>query len=189
MEPILLRYATTNGTLAMFNTTFLDFKQDENGVTTTIKNVLTGHTSQVRSKYLFGCDGGRSPVSSRLDLTWDKRPSGGVAYNVLLNADLNDYMEHTEAQLHLLMQPELDPKYGAGPILRMVKPWKQWLLVLFPQPGTNITPLEQSPESSQELISYVRQAIGDDTVEIEILGVSKWAINETVAAEYSKSRV
>lgn len=55
------------------------------------------------------------------------------------------------------------------------------MFILLPSPdaGTNFNP------SDEEYLRCVKDMIGDDSIPAEILGVSKWLINETVAEYYS----
>ena len=121
LEPILVRYATTGGATVMFNTCFADLEQDDQGCLTTITNIIFGHNLKVRSKYVFGCDGARSPIASKINLAYNVQPSGGVAYNILFNADLSDIMRHQTGHLHWIMQPDAELEHGIAPVLRMVK--------------------------------------------------------------------
>ena len=112
LEPILVRYATTHGVTYSFNTSFQDLEQDSNGCTTTVTNKLIGQPLKIRSRYVFGCDGARSPVAAKIDLAYEVQPSGGVAYNILFNADLGDLMKHQTGHLHWIMQPDAELEHG-----------------------------------------------------------------------------
>lgn len=48
------------------------FEQDEDGVTTLIRNEATGETQEIRSRYLVGCDGAGSRVRRQLDIALDE---------------------------------------------------------------------------------------------------------------------
>ena len=55
------------------------------------------------------------------------------------------------------------------------------MFIMFPKPGTGV---EFDP-SQEEYLQACRNIVGDDSLPIEILGISKWFINETVAEYYS----
>ena len=82
LEPILLREATVLGTPARFNTEFLSFIQDSEGVTSTLKDLLSSRTYTVRSRILVGGDGGRSVIAEQLQIPMVKEPGQGLATNV-----------------------------------------------------------------------------------------------------------
>ncbi len=57
----------------------------------------------------------------------------------------------------------------------------RWMFILLPGPGAGI---DFNP-SHEEYMKYVKATVGDDSLPVEILSVSKWIINEVVAEYYS----
>ncbi|KAL1887189.1 hypothetical protein Sste5346_010364 [Sporothrix stenoceras] len=187
MEPILMRYATLNGFHAKFDTEFVSYVQHEGngGVTTTLKDKVTGATYQVHSRYLFGADGARSNIIRQAEIPLIRRPGQGFAVNVLIKADLSHLMENRMGNLHWILQPGTQsPPWAWIGCMRMVKPWHEWLCILFTAPDS-----PREVRSNEEYIGRIRELIGDDSVDIDVLGVSTWAINETAAEYYSKGDV
>ena len=90
LEPILLRVATQNGFNLRWDTRLVDFVQDEGTgcVRSVIEDTLSGQHITVISPYLCGADGGRSTVAKKLQLPFNNNPGGGLALNVLCEADL-----------------------------------------------------------------------------------------------------
>ena len=130
---------------------------------------------------MFGADGAQSQVVKQVDLPLIRKPGQGLAINVLVKADLSHLVDSRKGNLHWVMQPDRDhPDFGWLGIVRMVKPWNEWMFILFTNRDTdaNITP------THDEYLQRVRELIGDDTP-AEILNVSKWFINEIVAETYS----
>jgi 2-polyprenyl-6-methoxyphenol hydroxylase-like FAD-dependent oxidoreductase len=144
---------------------------------------LTGLEYQIRTKYLFGADGGRSTVAKQLDLPFTALPGGGYATNVLLRADLNHMMEHRQGNLHVVLRLERD--YPFVCVVRMVKPWTEWMFVLFPK-GPD-APMPQ--RSFLEWEEVARDIIGEEGIDVEVLDVSGWVVNETSADVISKGNV
>ena len=67
LEPILLEHAASLPGVTLLNRTQVTaFVQDENGVTATAINLDTGTTQTIRSRYMAGCDGGRSGVRKQI---------------------------------------------------------------------------------------------------------------------------
>lgn len=185
MEPLLMRYATLNGFKSRWDTEFVSFDQDGTGVTTTLRDLLSGAEYQVRSKYLFGADGARSAIVKQAEIPLIRRPGQGFAVNVLMRADLGHLMEHRKGNLHWILQPNIEaPEWGWIGCMRMVKPWHEWLCIIFPSPTA-----ERKIRSNDEYMTRIKELIGDDSVDIEILGVSTWAINETAAEYYINKNV
>lgn len=186
MEPILLRYATINEFTCRFDTKFISFTQDATGVTTILHDEVSGTSYQVRSKYLFGADGARSEVLRQLELPLDIRPDQGLAFNVHFRADLSNHMKFRPGVLHWLFQPDKQhPDFGWSCIARMVKPWFEWMFIVLPERGKESI---KNP-SAEDWCNRMREFIGDDSIPIELLNVSKWRINDVVAEKYSKDKV
>ena len=188
LEPILVDHATRNGFECRFNTEFLDFQEDRKDETilSTIKDLLTGETYLIRSRYLFGADGARSQVVRQLGLPLDRKPGQGLAINVLIKADLSHLMEHRMGNLHWILQPDLDyPDFAWACIARMVKPWHEWMFILFPTPGkgTDFNP------TREQYLKRIKELIGDSSVDVDILSISKWFVNEIVAEQYSRGNM
>ncbi|HLU19563.1 MAG TPA: FAD-dependent monooxygenase [Pusillimonas sp.] len=68
-----------------------DFEQDAEGVTAQIECLQTGKIEQVRSRYLVGCDGGRSLVRTRLNVPMSGRSN--MARFVSIYFRCPDFME------------------------------------------------------------------------------------------------
>ncbi len=166
----------------------MSFQEDSSSgvITTTLRDNVNGQQYQIRSRFLFGADGAKSEVLRQLDLPLIKKPGQGLAINVLVKADLSHLVEHRMGNLHWILQPDVEhPDFAWIGVVRMVKPWKEWMFIFFPAPGagTSFKPTEQ------DYLKRVREFIGDDSIPAEILNVSKWYINEIVAEQYSKGDV
>ncbi|KAE8406396.1 FAD binding domain-containing protein [Aspergillus pseudonomiae] len=186
LEPALVRYATQHGFNARFNTSFVEFTEDDSGriLSTLYDEVLKQHYT-VRSKYLFGADGARSRIMKQLQIPLISKPGKGVAINVLVKADLSNLIKHRMGNLHFILQPDRPHSlFGWLCIARMVKPWHEWMFILFPhQQSWNLSP------SNDEYVGHIRSLIGDSSIDVTILGVSQWNINEIVAERYSMKNV
>ncbi|MBN6743409.1 FAD-dependent monooxygenase, partial [Acidithiobacillus sp. MC6.1] len=68
MEPILLSNAAKRGADTLLNTEYISHTQDDTGVTTILKDRLSGEEFSVRSEYLIGADGARSKVAEDIGL-------------------------------------------------------------------------------------------------------------------------
>ncbi|KAH8799728.1 FAD binding domain-containing protein [Xylogone sp. PMI_703] len=187
LEPILIRHATLNGFRCRWDTKFVSFVQEPDGssVTTTLHDSVTSQNYRVRSKYLFGADGARSLIMKQLEIPMIQRPGQGFAVNILMEADMAHLMGNRMGNLHWILTPDKEyPEHAWIGCIRMVKPWHEWLCIIFPAPGA-----ERKARSEAEYIERVREFIGDDSVKVEIKGISTWMINETAAEEYSKGNV
>jgi hypothetical protein len=87
------------------------------------------------------------------------------------------------------MQPDVELEHGIAPVLRMVKPYYEWLLVVFPKPGMDIKAFGSSTKATTQVFDLLKKVVGDDSVLIEVLDISGWRINETAAESYSKGNM
>lgn len=183
LEPILVRKAIQSGFQARFSTALETFSEDPETkfITATVRDKLSNMQYKIRTKYLLGADGAQSRVMKQLDVPLIRKPGQGVAINVLVKTDLSHLVGSRKGNLHWIIQPDREhPDFGYMGLIRMVKPWDEWMFILFPNRDwdSSIQP------SNEQYLQRVRELIGDDTP-AEILNVSKWFINEIVAEKYS----
>ncbi|KAE8361000.1 FAD binding domain-containing protein [Aspergillus caelatus] len=186
LEPILARHAVLHGFDTRFNTSFVNFTEDEHGrIVSTVHDDLLQHQYTIRSKYLFGADGARSRIMKQLQIPLIAQPGKGVAINVLVKADLTNLMKTRMGNLHFILQPDRPhPDFGWLCIARMVKPWHEWMFILFPH-----RKLWDAKPSNEEYIQHIRSLIGDPSIDVDVLSVAQWNINEIVAESYSRKNV
>ncbi len=92
-------------------------------------------------------------------------------------------MEHCQGNLHFAMRFEKD--YPFVTVMRMVKPYNEWMIIHFPK-GPDAPAPERSKEEWKEI---ALDLFGDPTLDVEILDVSPWMIHETSADVISKGNV
>lgn len=184
MEPILLTAATSRGTSLRINTELISFTQDDDGVTTTVLDRLTGDEYQIRSKYLIGADGGNSRVMSQLGLPLAGEMGMGGSISVVFEADLTDLVEHRPGDMYWFIQPGVGHDGNGIGVLRMVRPWTKWMAVW----GYDVD--QGAPDLTDELgASIAHQIIGDDTIPVRVESVSTWAVNHVYATDNQAGRV
>lgn len=184
MEPLLFKTACQRGTQARMSTEYISHMQDADGVTTTCRDRLTKKEFTIRSKYLIGADGGKSLVAEHAGLPFEGKMGVGGSMNILFRADLSKYVAHRPSVLYWVMQPGADVGGIGMGLVRMVRPWNEWLIVW----GYDINGPE--PEVTEEFATGVaRQLIGDPDLKIELLSANIWTVNNFYATQTSKGRV
>ncbi|MGB8814359.1 MAG: FAD-dependent monooxygenase [Paracoccaceae bacterium] len=184
MEPLLFKTACQRGTQARMSTEYLSHVQDAQGVTTTCRDRLSGKELTIRAKYLIGADGGKSLVAEHAGLPFEGKMAVGGSMNILFKADLSKYVAHRPSVLYWVMQPGADVGGIGMGLVRMVRPWNEWLIVW----GYDINGPE--PEVTPEFATGVaRQLIGDPDLKIELLSANIWTVNNFYATQTSKGRV
>ncbi|MYU25093.1 FAD-dependent monooxygenase [Streptomyces sp. SID8352] len=184
MEPILLGAATHRGTTLRVNTELLSFTQDDDGVTATVLDRLTGEEYRVRAKYLIGADGGKSAIMSQLGIPMEGEMGLGGSINVVFEADLEHLVAHRPGDMYWFIQPGVGHDGNGIGVLRVVRPWNKWIAVW----GYDIA--QGTPELTDEFgASIVHQLLGDDTVPVRVESVSTWSVNHVYATDNQAGRV
>jgi 2,4-dichlorophenol 6-monooxygenase len=184
MEPLLFKTACSRGTQARMSTEYVSHVQDAEGVTTTCRDRLSGETFEVRSKFLVGADGGNSMVAEHAGLPFEGQMGVGGSMNILFRADLSKYVAHRPSVLYWVMQPGADVGGIGMGLVRMVRPWNEWLIVW----GYDIS--QPAPEVTPDFATGVaRQLVGDPDLEIELLSASTWTVNNMYATHMQNGRV
>ena len=104
-EPVIMQAAQARGAKVRFDTEYLSHIQDDSGVTTTVRDRLTGSEYAIRSKYLVGADGARSKVAADLDLPFEGPGAVGGALGIIFEADLSRFVAHRPSVLYWMVQP------------------------------------------------------------------------------------
>ncbi|WP_313899731.1 FAD-dependent monooxygenase [Tunturiibacter lichenicola] len=84
-----------------FDTEYVSHVQDQDGVTTTVRDRLSEKEYRIRSKYLIGADGGRSRVAEDIGLPMEGKMGLAGSMNILFDADLTRYAAYRPAVLFL----------------------------------------------------------------------------------------
>ncbi|WP_394690933.1 FAD-dependent monooxygenase [Hoeflea sp.] len=184
MEPLLFKTACSRGTQARMSTEYLSHVQDADGVTTTCLDRLTGKEVTIRSKYLLGGDGGNSKVAELENLPFEGQMGVSGSMNIIFKADLSKYVAHRPSVLYWVVQPGADVGGIGMGLVRMVRPWNEWLIVW----GYDIN--GPAPVVDNEFATkVVRDLIGDQSLEPEITSVSTWTVNNMYATHMQAGRV
>ena len=184
MEPLLYKTACKRGTQGRMSTEYLRHEQDAEGVTTTCLDRLSGKEFTVRSKYLVGADGGNSLVAQNEGLEISGQMGVGGSMNILFRADLSKYVAHRPSVLYWVMQPGANVGGIGMGLVRMVRPWNEWLIVW----GYDIN--EPAPVVDEKMATDVaRQLVGDPELEIDLISANTWTVNNAYAEKMSSGRV
>ena len=184
VEPILIGQAQVRGAKIRFDTEYLSHVQDADGVTTTVRDRLTGQEYAIRSQYMLGADGARSQVAEDAGLPFEGPGAVAGAFNVVFEADLTHLVAHRPSVLYWMLQPGADMNGVGLGVLRMVKPWTEWMLIW----GYDHTagPPDLSDETIRDLAVKL---VGTDDFAMRVISRAPWTINHRFATQVSKGRV
>jgi 2,4-dichlorophenol 6-monooxygenase len=184
LEPILVDAAASRGATVMFNWEYQSLVQDADGVTVEVKDYVANVIHKIRAKYVIGADGGRSKVAQDIGLPMEGKMGVAGSMNIVFEADLSKYVAHRPSVLYWVMQPGSDVGGIGMGLVRMVRPWHEWLIVW----GYDIN--EPPPKVTDEMATEIaHNLIGDHTIPIKIKSTSVWTVNNMYALAHSKGRV
>lgn len=184
IEPVLVDAAGKLGVAISYHTELVDFEQDDEGVTTRLRDRLSGIEETVRSRYLVGADGARSQVAEAIGLPFEGHTNRAGTLYTQFRCDLSRYVEHRPSILHWFFNPDMNVgEIGLG-LLRCTKPWTEWIA------GWGFLVEDGVPEpTDEEVVERIRQLVGLPDLAVEIFDRSPWFVNQQYATEYSRGRV
>ncbi|WP_432558814.1 FAD-dependent monooxygenase [Granulicoccus sp. GXG6511] len=184
IEPVLVDAAGQAGVTITYHTELVSFAADEDGVSATLRNTLTGAEEEVRTAYLVGADGARSRVAEGIGLPFEGHVSRAGTLYTQFRCDLSAYVAHRPSILHWFVNPEMAVgEIGLG-LLRCTKPWTEWIC------GWGFLIEDGVPEiTDEEITRRVRALVGVPDLEIDIFNRMVWYVNQQYATQYSHGRV
>jgi 2,4-dichlorophenol 6-monooxygenase len=184
LEPILIGHAAARGSHIRFDTEYLGLHPHDDGVTVRVRDRVAANTYTIEAKYVIGADGGRSKISRDVGLPFEGQMDVAGSMNIVFHADLSEKVEHRPSVLYWVLQPGSDiGGIGMG-LVRMVRPWDEWLVVW----GYDINDAPPQLDDA-EATRIVHNLIGDDTVPVTIRSTSLWGNNKMYATRYRAGRV
>jgi 2,4-dichlorophenol 6-monooxygenase len=184
LEPILVGHAAARGSRIRFDTEYLGLEQHEDHVIVHVRDRVDGREYDIRARYVIGADGGRSQVARDIGLPFEGQMDVAGSMNIVFHADLSAQVAHRPSVLYWVLQPGSDiGGIGMG-LVRMVRPWDEWLIVW----GYDISdPPPVVDDAAATRIAH--NLIGDDTVPVTIRSTSLWGNNKMYATRYREGRV
>ena len=183
LEPVLVQHGRNHGVNFLFYTEFVSLQQNSNHVVATVRSRDSGEEHTIRSIYLIGADGARSPVLESVGIKVHGKQLNN-AFNVHIKADMTRYFEHRPGSLNWILNPDA-PDWSAVGNFRMVRPWDEFVVSMHPS-DRNGQPFEPS---NDDIRRRLYQMIGNDDVNIEILSAYRWTINDQVAESWRSGQV
>ena len=183
LEPMLLAAAREMGADIRFGWEFTHLAQDQDGVTSVIRERDGGATLTVRSQYVVGADGARSRVLGQAGLTADGPDDLARAANIWFRADLSRYLAHRPGVLTWNVMPGPLPPLRLGTLI-CHKPFTEFVLAFMYDPDE----VSLDALGTGELQAKISAFVGED-VDAEILGVAGWQVRAQIAPAYAAGRV
>jgi 2,4-dichlorophenol 6-monooxygenase len=183
-EPVIVKAAQERGAKTRYDTEYLSHVQDSEGVTSTVRDRLTGAQYTIRSKYLIGADGARSQVATDLGLPFEGPGAVAGALGIIFEADLSRFVAHRPSVLYWMLQPGAEREGVGLGVLRMIKPWHEWMLMW----GYEVA--AGPPALTDDFIRELAvNLVGTDDFEMTVTSASPWTINHHFATTVARGRV
>jgi 2,4-dichlorophenol 6-monooxygenase len=184
LEPILVGAAGRAGAILSFNTEYVASRQDDQGVTATLRDRLTGVEYERRARYLVGADGARSRVFEDAGLTLEGELARAGTVYVQFRGDLSAHVAHRPSILNWIVNPDAAfGEIGFG-LLRAIRPWSHWIA------GWGFDPAKGDPDLSAETATArIRAYVGDTGFTPDIISIAPWYVNQATAPVYSSGRI
>lgn len=178
MQPMLTDRALAEpNSKVIFKRRLDSFEQDAEGVTAKVLDLETNEVLMIRSKFVVGADGATSNVRKQLGVELKGRLLS-YSINILITApDLTSKHRMGEAERYLFVGPQ-----GTWGNMTVVDGKEIWRLTVL---GNN----EKMDLATFDAHSWVRKAIGNDSINFEIHSVQPWARSEMLAEKFVSGRV
>ena len=181
LEPVLRRFADAQPQVELrFNTEMTAVVQDDDTVTATLTDRITGTETTVRAEYLIAADGAQSRVRPIVAREMIGREGVYDSVNILFNADLREWVHDRPAALYFVEQSDLRATFLT------INAHDRWSFLIHSLKQYGYTPADFTPEYCTRLI---RQGVGKPDLPVTILGVSVWEASAIVADRYRDGRL
>jgi 2,4-dichlorophenol 6-monooxygenase len=162
-----------------YDTEWVSAVQSGTDVVSVIRDVRTGNAVTVRSSFLIGADGAGSPVrkSTGIDMIGPAGLQSFVAIH--FRGNLRRYVGDRPGALHFVMDPEASGTFIAHDID------KESVFMVGFDPGTETV----DDYDHDRCARIVRNAVGDEAADIEIVGAGTWHMTAQVAERFRDRRV
>lgn len=135
--------------------------------------------ADVRARYVLAADGAGSTVRRTLGIGMEGPEDIGHFVNVYYRANLDRLVAHRPAVLYFTAH-----EAGRG-VFQPLDGRKRWLSQIAYDGSADA----RAAFDGQRCLQWIRNAAGDPALRVEILGISHWTMNATVADRYRQGGV
>lgn len=180
LEPLLLDGAREFGADIRFDHEVINVRQTPDYIVAHIRRRDSGEEFEIRARYMIGCDGARTLVGEQGSFTYEGEAGLASAITVWMEADLTRYAAHRSGALFFNCVPGSEDLCS---VWTVVEPFTEWNAIFARHGG------EPSELDEDSVMARVREAIGDDDVQVKIKKISEWKVNHVVASNYRDGRL
>jgi len=180
LEPIMSEVVAAAETVDLrYRMEWRSSTQDDDGVTSIVRDLETGDEVEVRSRYVLAADGAASRIRKSLDIGMVGPASLQSFIAIHFAGDLRSLIADRLGVLHFVMDPEVNGTFIAHDID------SEWVFMTSFDPEVE-TADDYGPDRCVDL---VRAAVGEDGLEIEFLAAGSWHMSAQVAERMRADRI
>ncbi len=185
LEPVLLRAAQRLGARVEYASEAVTVEQDGDGVTATVRARDGGADRTVRARYLVAADGAHSPIREQLGIRKLGHGSFSDSITIYFRADVRKLMGERNLSVIYVFGPRLQGFFRFSIDLQA-----GFLVVnsTVDDAGARSVRIGEDMTTST-CIRYVREALGDPDITVEIENVQRWSASAEYAEQLRVGRV
>ena len=170
LEPIIKERAEELGVEFLYSHQVTEFSQNEAGTYLQAEHIETGEEKKFQGNYLIACDGCRSPIRNKLDIKMKGYPVMSQSITVYFRADCSKALRGRNLGVIYVNNEKVRGFF------RLEKSGLGGFLVIFTVGDINEPGARNAAEnvSNEKAAQYVRDAVGDQSLEVKVEDVHKW---------------
>jgi 2-polyprenyl-6-methoxyphenol hydroxylase-like FAD-dependent oxidoreductase len=185
LEPVLLEAAERLGARIEYASEAVSVEQDEDGVTVVVRPRDGGPERTVRGRYLVAADGAHSPIRERLGIRNLGHGSFSDSITIYFRADVRRLMGDRNLSVVYVFGPHLQGFFRFSIDLQA-----GFLVVNSTTDEAGVRSVAIGEDMSEPTcIGYVREALGDPELAVEIENVQRWSASAEYAERMQQRRV
>jgi 2-polyprenyl-6-methoxyphenol hydroxylase-like FAD-dependent oxidoreductase len=185
LEPVLRDRAADLGARLRYSAELVALDADDDGVTARVRDRNSGEESTVRAAYAVAADGVRSPLRQRLGIGMRGHGSFSDSVTIYFRADVRKLIGDRNLSVIYVVNPKLQGFF------RFSLDGRSGFLVVnsaVDAKGERTTEIGGSATEA-DCVRYVRDALGDPDLPVEVEDVQRWAAAAEWAERFTAGRV
>src|SRR5215208_1661787 len=185
LEQLLHKRALELGATVRSRTEAIDIKQDDDGVTVTLRDLDSGDESKVRARYVVAADGSRSPMRRRLGIGMRGYGQLSRSITIYFRADCAELLRDRNQGVFYVHNPKLRGFF------RIDRTGGTGFLVIntVGEDVTNDSAIDvQTGLTEERALEFLRTAIGTD-MPMELVDIAPWQAEANCAERLQAGRV
>ncbi|HEX3268085.1 MAG TPA: FAD-dependent monooxygenase [Gaiellaceae bacterium] len=185
LEPILRRRAEELGAEVRYSWQTVSVQEDDDGVTATVRHRESGEEQAIHARYLVAADGAHSPIRDRLGIPMRGHGSFSNSITIYFRGDVKPLLRERNLSVIYVFNPRLQGFF------RFSKAGDAGFLVVNKA-------IDEHGELSADIwgdtgenkcVEFVREALGDPEIEVEIENVQRWNASAEWAERFQQDRI